>query len=161
VRAGAPALDQGKVPASGFLAFDLRDVPRALGPEAMGWLWGVSEVEAQGNALRATGPRAPELEALAVLLREMSKRAKGLFAQQAAHTAAKQEVTRELNELIKEGNAQVDFIKTGARVRYGKDSEKLVEFGVQPFRTRSRKAASRRPAPETAKRTEPTPDSAK
>jgi UDP-N-acetylglucosamine 2-epimerase len=103
---------------------------------------------------------APELEALAVPLREMSKRAKGLFAQQAAHTAAKQEVTRELNELITEGNAQVDFIKTGARVRYGKDSEKLVEFGVQPFRTRSRKAASRRPAPETAKRTEPTPVSA-
>src|SRR5688572_10591038 len=59
-------------------------------------------------------------------LREMSKRAKGLFAQQAALTGAKQEVTRELNELIKEGNAQVDFIKTGARVRYGKDSEKLI-----------------------------------
>ena len=103
---------------------------------------------------------APELEALAVPLRETSKRVRGLFAQQAALTGAKQEVTRELNELIKEGNAQVDLIKTAARVRYGKDSETLVEFGVQPFRTRSRKAASRRPVPKTAERTEPAPDSA-
>jgi len=55
----------------------------------------------------------------------------------------------------------VDFIKTGARARYGKDSEKLIELGVKPFRSRSRKAATKPPAPETAKPSSSTPDSVK
>jgi hypothetical protein len=86
-------------------------------------------------------------------------------AQQASLTAAKQESTRELNQLIKEGNALVDFIKTGARARYGKESEKVIEFGVKPFRSRSRKAAAKPPVPppvpETANPTASTPGSAK
>jgi hypothetical protein len=112
-------------------------------------------------AVTARAAEAPQLEINLPLLREKSKRVRVLFAQQAALTAAKQEVTRELNQLIREGNAQVDFIKTGARAHYGKDSEKLIEFGVQPFRARSRKAATKRPAPETAKPSASTPDSVK
>lgn len=112
-------------------------------------------------AVTARREEAPELETLVAPLRGMSKQARSLFARQASLTAAKQEVTLELNELIKQGNAQVDLVKTGARVRYGKDSEKLVEFGVQPFRSRSRKAAAKRRAAQAAEPSSPSPDSAK
>jgi hypothetical protein len=113
------------------------------------------------SAVTARAAEAPELEVSIPGLREKAKRVRFLFAQQASLTAAKQEVTRELNQLIMEGNAVVDFIKTGARARYGKDSEKLIEFGVKPFRSRSRKAATKPPAPETAKPAASTPDSVK
>ena len=53
-----------KVTGGGVLAFGLREVLRALGPDAMDWLWVVSEVESQGEALWAMGPNVPELEAL-------------------------------------------------------------------------------------------------
>jgi UDP-N-acetylglucosamine 2-epimerase len=112
-------------------------------------------------AVTAKREEAPELETLVAPLRDMSKRARTLFAQQASLMAAKQEITQELNLLIKEGNAVVDFVKTGARVRYGKDSEKLVEFGVQPFRSRSRKAAAKRRAAQAVKSSSPALDSAK
>lgn len=112
-------------------------------------------------AVTARAAEAPQLEINLPGLREMSKRVRFLFAQQASLTAAKQDVTRELNRLILDGNALVDFIKTGARAHYGKNSEKLIEFGVQPFRSRSRKAAKKRPASETAKPSASTPDSVK
>ena len=113
------------------------------------------------SAVTARAAEAPELEINLPALREKSTRVRFLFAQQASLTAAKQEITKELNRLILEGNALVDFIKTGARARYGKDSEKLIEFGIQPFRGRTRKAATKPPAPETAKPSSSTPDSVK
>jgi hypothetical protein len=112
-------------------------------------------------AVTARGSEVPQLEVNLPALRQNSQRARALFAQQAAQTAAKQEVTRELNEVILEGNALVDFIKTGARAHYGKDSEELIAFGINPFRGKSRKAAPKPPAPETAQSSEPTPDSVK
>jgi hypothetical protein len=113
------------------------------------------------SAVTAKAEEAPELVISLPALREKAQRVRFLFAQQASLTAAKQESTRELNQLIKEGNALVDFIKTGARARYGKESEKVIEFGVKPFRSRSRKAAAKPPVPETANPTASTPDSAK
>src|SRR5215207_4190725 len=82
------------------------------------------------SAVTAKAEEAPELVISLPALREKAQRVRFLFAQQASLTAAKQESTRELNQLIKEGNALVDFIKTGARARYGKESEKVIEFGV-------------------------------
>ena len=46
------------------LTFDLRDVLRALGPDALGWTWTVSAVEETGEEPWATGEGAVELEAL-------------------------------------------------------------------------------------------------
>jgi hypothetical protein len=40
-----------------YLTFDLKDVLRALGPEALEWTWTASNLE-------ATGERCPDLEAL-------------------------------------------------------------------------------------------------
>ncbi len=52
-----------KVPETGLLAFDLREVLQALGPCAMSWLWVVSDV-GEGEPLEAVGPSLPDLEAL-------------------------------------------------------------------------------------------------
>ena len=110
-------------------------------------------------AVTARAEEAPELEVNLPALRYKSQRVRFLFARQSSLMAAKQEVTRELNQLILEGNALVDFIKTGARAHYGKDSEVLVEFGIQPFRGKSRKA--KQPAPPLPEAPAPAPDSAK
>ena len=112
-------------------------------------------------AVTARAEEVPQLEVNLPALRGKSQRVRALFAQQASLTAAKQEVTRELNQLILEGNALVDFIKTGARAHYGKDSERLIEFGIIPFRGKSQKAALKRRAPETAEPPASTPDSVK
>ena len=123
------------------------------------WLYmntvnGWDKVEA---AVTASGE--PQLEVSLPVLRTKSQRARLLFTQQASLTAAKQEVTRELNQLIMEGNAVVDFIRTGARAIYGKDSEKLVEFGIKPFRGKSRKKTT--PTPPLPEAPAPAPDSVK
>ena len=63
--------------------------------------------------------------------------------------------------MIQEGNARARVIREALRVYLGKDSEKLIEFGVLPFRGITRKPAEKRPAPETSASPVPAPDSVK
>ncbi|MEA2563625.1 MAG: hypothetical protein QOH06_5129 [Acidobacteriota bacterium] len=85
----------------------------------------------------------PRLELLIGLLRSLS-------VQFAAVRANKQEMAQQIQAVLREGDALADFLKTGARAHYGSDSEKLVEFGVQPFRGRSKKKVTEPPPlPET------------
>lgn len=58
--------------------------------------------------------------------------------QQAALTASKQEASKQLRALLVDGTKVATFIKAGLRERYGNRAEKLVEFGLQPFRGRPR-----------------------
>jgi hypothetical protein len=62
--------------------------------------------------------------------------------------------------VIQEGNARARVIREGLRTYLGKESEKLIEFGVLPFRG-LRKPAEKRPAPETSAPPVPAPDSVK
>jgi hypothetical protein len=59
-------------------------------------------------------------------------------AQQAALAASKQEESKRQRKLLVEGRKLATFMRNGARRRYGDDSEKLVEFGLLPFRGRRR-----------------------
>ena|SRR5687768_8650158 len=82
------------------------------------------------------------LEVLIALMRSLS-------VQFAALRASKQELAQQIQAALREGDALADFLKTGARAHYGNDSEKLVEFGVQPFRGRTKKKVTEPPpAPE-------------
>jgi hypothetical protein len=54
-------------------------------------------------AVTANAAKVPELEVNLARLRDRSQRARALFAQQAALAAAKQEVTKELQQVIQEG----------------------------------------------------------
>ena len=111
-------------------------------------------------AVTANVTQVPEVEVNLPGLRERSQKARNLFAKQAALTAAKQEVTKELQQVIQEGNARARVIREGLRAYLGKDSEKLIEFGVLPFRG-NRKPAEKNPAPETSPSPVLAPDSVK
>jgi len=113
------------------------------------------------TAVTANAAKVPELEVNLVRLRERSQRARALFAQQAALAAAKQEVTKELKQVIDEGNTHVRFLREGLKAYLGKTSEKLIEFGVQPFRGLNRLSAAKRRAAETSTSPVPAPDSVK
>ena len=112
-------------------------------------------------AVTANSTQVPEAEVNLPGLRERSQKARNLFAKQAALTAAKQEVTKELQQVIQEGNARARVIREALRTYLGKDSEKLIEFGVLPFRGLTRKPAEKRPASETSAPPVPAPDSVK
>ena len=92
-----------------------------------------------------------------IKLKELHMRAINLSAQQAALTTTKQETTKELRQVIREGDALADFLRTGARAHFGANSEKMIEFGMQPFR--GRKAKSETPAPKPEAPATSTPDS--
>ncbi|HEX7180228.1 MAG TPA: hypothetical protein VF756_00190 [Thermoanaerobaculia bacterium] len=95
----------------------------------------------------------PHLEAPHLRLREMIGLGAELVAQQALHTAGKQEATQRLQELLAEGRKLVTFLRTGVKQHYGNRSEKLAEFDLQPFRGRKSPAT-----PPLEKRTDKPPD---
>jgi hypothetical protein len=97
-----------------------------------------------------TAHKVEHLEAHRVALEEKVARFKGLSAQHAALTTSKQEVGRQMRELFREMETLVAFLRTAVRQHYGKDSEKLIEFGLQPFR-------GFRKAPEPEERTPASP----
>lgn len=75
----------------------------------------------------------PRQQALGVLTEMRS-----LSAQQASLTAAKQEVSKRLEALNDAGQKLLTVIDVSVRQHYGTRSEKLVEFGRQPFRSQPR-----------------------
>jgi hypothetical protein len=65
-------------------------------------------------------------------------KAHALVNQQKTHTAAKQDLTRQVEDLLKEGKKLATFLRVGVKQHYGNRNEKLVEFDVQPLRSRPR-----------------------
>jgi hypothetical protein len=94
-------------------------------------------------------------------LRTMGQSARSLYAQHAALTALKQQIWKELQEAIRNGNAILKFLREGVRAHYGKESDKLIEFGVQPFRGVARKPAPKPELPEAPSPETLTPDPVK
>ena len=112
---------------------------------------------AQVAAGVSSNPQGTEhLQPGAARLQGLHTRASELSVQQAALTTTKQEITKELRQVLREGDALADFIRTGARAHFGKESEKMLEFGMLPFRglkteTKERKPRARKTAaPETS-----------
>lgn len=65
-------------------------------------------------------------------------RVKNLLAQQADLTAKKQEISKELAVLLTDGRQLLSFLSVAVKEHFGKRAEKLVAFGLQPFRSRPR-----------------------
>ena len=116
--------------------------------------------ELRSKALEANTADLPHLEAKQSRLKELLTLGANLLAEQASLKAQKQEVSKRLAQVMQEGNALVTFLDAGVKQHYGNRAEKLVEFGLQPFRGRRRvllvgpdgKPLKRTPAaaPETA-----------
>ncbi|HYO13329.1 MAG TPA: hypothetical protein VE685_09065 [Thermoanaerobaculia bacterium] len=106
-----------------------------------GWERLVTSMETNAQDIPHLEAQRQELADTLVQVREVSTR-------QAALTAAKQEATKELQTLLAEGRKLATFLRAGIRQRYGNRSEKLVEFNLQPFRSRPRPAAEPTTQPE-------------
>ncbi len=99
-------------------------------------------------AFLANADDFPQLEAYRVQLAEMLAQLRAAAVQQAALAASKQEESKRLRKLMVDGRKMATFLRNGARRRYGDDSEKLVEFGLLPFRGRRRSKEEPPPPPE-------------
>ena len=93
------------------------------------------------NALEANIDELQHLDSRRLKLQEIYKAAILAHQDQSAATAAKQDASRKLAALLAEGQAVMTFLNAGIREHYGKDSEKLAEFKLQPFRGRRAKPA--------------------
>jgi UDP-N-acetylmuramyl tripeptide synthase len=112
-------------------------------------------------ALTANAAELPHLEGPRTRIEDVLGNAKEIAKEQAAMTASKQESSKRLRELIVEGQRLTTGMTRFLQQHYGNRSEKLAEFGIQPFRGRkSRKAKTPPPTePSTPTPAHPVADS--
>jgi hypothetical protein len=107
-------------------------------------------------AQAAHAAEIPHMEESRAKLAGLLEQARSQSNEHHALTASKQDASKNLQQTIKQGQKLVDLMRTAAVEKFGADSEKLVEFGVKPFRGRAKKAALKPPESPNAK----APDSA-
>jgi len=87
---------------------------------------------------------AVQLAALLEVINEVDK----LLAEQATLRASKQMASQRLKELFNKGGKLSTVLKAIVRQRFGHGNDKLVEFGIQPFRSRPKPTVVPIPPPE-------------
>lgn len=92
-------------------------------------------------SMEANAQEFPQFDAYRAKLKTMLETAREISAQQTAMAASKQDATKRLQEMLVDGRKLATFLRTGVRQHFGNRSEKLVEFDLQPLRTRVRKTA--------------------
>lgn len=95
----------------------------------------------------ANAAEIPHMEGTRLKLGALLDRATEINQQQAALTASRQAASKELQQLLREGQRLATILRLGLKEHYGIRSEKLAEFHLQPFR--GRRIA--KPAPEEPK----------
>ena len=98
--------------------------------------------------LEANKADLPQVEISVTKLGTVMARLMDLNKQQGALTASKQAASKEQQTLLTEGQRLANAIRAVVKEHYGIRSEKLAEFGLQPFRGRVRTVkATQAPAP--------------
>jgi hypothetical protein len=92
------------------------------------------------QAIEANQDDLPELDTNRARLETVLGQAQQVARRQASHMAGKQEATQLLKGLMAEGQRLSTLLRWGLKQHYGISSEKLTEFGVQPFRGRRSKS---------------------
>jgi hypothetical protein len=90
-------------------------------------------------ALGANATEIPHLEGVRGRLEKILADAQEAAKEQAALIANKQKATKKLQSLAREGLRVATGVQKLLKEHYGLGSEKLAEFGVQPFRGRKAK----------------------
>lgn len=85
----------------------------------------------------------PHLEGLRAKLVGLLNRADEIIHRQGLLAADRQELTEELRSVLTSGQRTAAHLRSGVKEHYGPRSQRLSEFGLQPFRGRKTK-----PAPE-------------
>jgi len=99
--------------------------------------------------LEANKVELPQVEIPMTKLGTVIDRMMDLNKQQGALTASKQATSKEQQTLLTEGQRLANAIRALIKEHYGIRSEKLAEFGLQPFRGRVRTIKSLTPDPGT------------
>jgi hypothetical protein len=103
------------------------------------------------RAMEENAADIPHLETRRIKLQDILNRAHIAVRDQAAAAAEKQDASRRLEALIAEGRMAMTFLNACLREHYGKDSEKLAEFKLMPYRGRRPKVEEPpAPTPEDA-----------
>ena len=105
----------------------------------------LGDVQRLATALTANATDLPHLEGSRVKLDTMLTQAQEVTKQQAAFTASKQEATQQLRTLVKDSLRLANVLRVAVKEHYGIRSEKLAEFGLQPFRGLIRKVKPEAP----------------
>jgi hypothetical protein len=121
----------------------------------------LKEWEDFSTSLLPSATEAPQIEIQRAALQKMLEQAKDLTTQQALFQAQKQEVSNKLGALMQEGKRLATVLRATVKQHYGVRNEKLVQFGIQPFRGRKAKDATadgpQQPAPTPAPQPSPSP----
>jgi len=91
-------------------------------------------------ALEANAADLAHLEGTRTRLNTLLGSAQGTAKEQAALVASKQESSKRLRSQVTEAKRVASGMRKLVTEHYGLRSEKLAEFGLQPFRGRTRKA---------------------
>jgi hypothetical protein len=105
----------------------------------------IKEWEELTAKLAAMAAELPQLELQRTALEKFLAQARDLTLQQADFQAGKQKISVLLRTVMTEGMKVSTALRVNLKQIYGNRSEDLVKFGIQPFRSRVKKAA---PAPE-------------
>lgn len=106
-------------------------------------------------AMEANKDQLQDLEPLRLKFAGIVTQTLTVRQQQAAFQASKQESSKQLQKLLTEGKAMADVLRTAVKSHFGPREEKIVEFGLKPFRGRKVKAAPETPTPSTTPVTPP------
>jgi hypothetical protein len=99
--------------------------------------------------MEANKDQLPHLEPFRLKLAGFVAQSLDLGKQQVALQASKQESSKQLKRVLIEGMSVANLVRTAVRDHFGPREEKIVEFGVQPFRGRKVKPATEKPTPTT------------
>jgi hypothetical protein len=89
------------------------------------------------SALQVNQADLPELENQSAQFETFLGQAEDLFQSQAALAASKQQASQQLTSLMLECQRLATVLRFSLKQHYGPRSEKLTEFGLQPFRGRT------------------------
>jgi len=105
----------------------------------------LQKLELRSKALAKNIEETPQLALPLATLDGFLSLLRDLTTEQARLTAARQDVSQRIAELIDKSQRLLTVVDLGVKDHYGNRSEKLVEYGLQPFR---RKPSIRRVGPD-------------
>ena len=98
----------------------------------------LKKLELRVKALAANIEETPHLKLLLAQLEALLAQLKELSAEQARLTASRQEVSKQLAEVNDKAQKLMNVVDLGVKGHYGNRSETLVEYGLQPYRSKPR-----------------------
>ncbi len=107
----------------------------------------LTEAERILSAMQANGLDLAHLEGSRDKLQSQLELAKELSRQQASFAASKQVTTSQLQQTLQDLEKLVIFLRYGVKEHYGTRSQKLVDFGLTPFRGRPQRVQTPPPPP--------------